>query len=227
MKLNNYKTLYFCLLSVLFLFIYPSLSIATTSSREGSRRKDMDSGRKEGDSGIKKVGKGAVNSGDGGVPTAKSSRCPVCKEPSLSDCERVKRFVFIGAGVGVGGARVPSLGWFRGDLTMSIDIGILIHPQVATRLRYQSSMERYKMSFSVGGAWLPLDKWGWGTPYVGGAFDLNLAGVGVQPGMTGVLGYTWWSPWYFGVFAETSFSGRLTAPRVFEIVASGGLFVYF
>ncbi len=221
MKLNNYKTFYSCLLCFLFLLAYDSFSIATTSRQESHRKnKEADTGKNEDD-------KRSGTTGQGGVQTPGDSGCPVCKEPSLSDCERVKRFVYVGAGVGVGGARVPSLGWFRADLTFSIDIGILLHSQVATRLRYNSSMERYKMSFSVGGAWLPLNKWGWGTPYLGGAFDLNLAGVGVQPGMTGVLGYTWWSPWYFGVFAETTFSGRFTAPRVFEIMASGGLFVYF
>lgn len=220
MKLNNYKIYYSCLLCFFVLLAYDSFSIATTSRQENRRQEDADTGKIEDD-------KRPETTGQGGVQSSEDSGCPVCREPSLSDCERVKRFAYVGAGLGVGGARVPSLGWFRGDLTMSIDIGILLHPQVTTRLRYNSSMERYKMTFSVGGAWLPLNKWGWGTPYVGGAFDLNLAGVGAQPGMTSVLGYTWWSPWYFGVFAEATFSGRFTEPRVFEIMASGGLFVYF
>ncbi len=95
------------------------------------------------------------------------------------------------------------------------------------RLEYHSSVERFMMGLSLGGKWLPLDKWKWGTPYLRGSFDIVMAGAGVQPGLTGALGYTWWSPWHFGVYAESRFAGRLTSPRVLEITGSVGVFVHF
>jgi hypothetical protein len=152
--------------------------------------------------------------------------------PGGHRCERPAapkhlRELTLSLGMGVGGARVPSLGWFRSDAQLSVELGVAVHPRVQVRVAFTNSVERFWAMLSFGGAYLPLNRRPWGTPYLRGSLDVLMAGAGVQPGLTGAVGYAWWSPWPLGLYCEARASGRLTTPRVFEMVGSGGVFVYF
>ena len=151
-----------------------------------------------------------------------------CKpSPGARPSSPRRRELTFSLGMGGGGARVPSLGWFRTDAQLSVELGVAIHPRVQVRVAFTSSVERFWAMLSFGGAYLPLNRRPWGTPYIRGAVDVLMAGAGVQPGLTDAVGYAWWSPWPLGLYAEARASGRLTTPRVFELVGSGGVFVYF
>jgi hypothetical protein len=59
------------------------------------------------------------------------------------------------------------------------------------------------------------------------SLDLGLTGAGVQPGLSGAVGFAWWLPIPMGLYAEFEPSGYLTDPRVVRLTLVGGLFVYF
>ena len=88
---------------------------------------------------------------------------------------------------------------------------------------YASSRQRMQQVLRAGAQWFP---WRRGF-FTKAAFDVVVAGAGVQPGLAVSVGYAYWFKFPLGLVAELEVSGRLTRPRVLEINAVAGIFTHF
>ncbi len=144
---------------------------------------------------------------------AKCQPCACRKRPEVR----------IGMTGGVGGFWSKTTGWIRSDGLVRQDLGIRIHRLVELNLNVGSSVQRLHFFFQLGATYYPWRR----GPYARLTFDLVLAGVGVQPGLSLALGYSYFTKYPLGLFVELQTSTRLTKPYTVEPVPFGGVFAYF
>lgn len=146
------------------------------------------------------------------------------KKPAASQGkDRSRPEIRLALSSGSGGFYSESVGWTRADVTLRLDLGLRVHPQVHANLIVGASMERFAALFQLGVTWFP---WKRGF-YCRGTVDLVLAGAGVQPGLSLAAGWAHYFRFPFGLFAEAQVSGRLSVPRTCEILGLGGVLTYF
>ncbi len=123
----------------------------------------------------------------------------------------------------MGGFYSRTTHWIRTDAAVRLALGIRVHPVVVVQVALLNSVERFAPTIRAGVLWYP---WRRGL-YAKGAVDVVMAGAGAQPGLAAGVGFAWWFRFPLGLYAELEVSGRLTEPRVLELNAVGGGFVYF
>ncbi len=144
--------------------------------------------------------------------------------PQCRPCACPKRpEVRIGMTGGFGGFWSKTTGWTRSNGLVRQDIGIWLHRHVELNLNLGSSVERLSFFFGLGATVYPWHR----GPYARLTFDMVLAGVGVQPGISVALGYSYFTKYPFGLFAEFQLSTPAQTAQRRRAVPFGGVFAYF
>jgi len=165
------------------------------------------------------LGSGAAWAAPPARPPAKTTAAEPCQPCAC----RKRPEVRIGMAGGIGGFWSKTTGLTRSDWMVRQDLGIRLHRLVELNLNVGSSVERLSFFFGLGATVYPWHR----GPYARLTFDMVLAGVGVQPGLSLALGYAYFTKFPFGLFVEVQTSARLKAPFIVETVPFGGVFAYF
>jgi hypothetical protein len=124
---------------------------------------------------------------------------------------------------GAGAFWSKTTGWTRSDGVLRQEIGLRLHRLVELNVNVGSSVERLLFFFQLGATVYPWHR----GPYARLTFDMVMAGVGVQPGLSLALGFSYYTKIPIGLFLELQTSARLKAPHTVELIPWGGVFAYF
>jgi hypothetical protein len=168
---------------------------------------------------------GAKSRRAAGAASSRTEQDPKCS-PCRCKPDRARE-IAVHLGVGAGGFYHRVIGWLRNDATLRVEVAVSLLNAVALDFRYTTSLERFSQGVGFGGIWYILAGKPYGSPYVKAAFDILMAGAGIQPALGCTVGYRYRTVWPIGFYGEAELFGTLREPRALQLLGWAGAFVYF